>query len=341
MAEADLGAQLVARFEAAGATRIEPGYLQSAELLLDLYGEDIRARAYTTDDPVHGEQMLRPDFTVPVVRQHMEERREPARYTYAGPVWRKQSYRSDKAREFWQVGFEIFDGSDPDAADAEVFDLIGQCVGDAAKPITGDLALLFASIAALKTTDARKSALRRHVWRPQRFDRLLDRFAGISAFDCDQRALPEEVSGKHIGLRSTAEIERRLSYLRSERETPDLSTEEVALIRSVLAIKGTSAACLNGLEVIAKSFSDLKAATGRVASRLEALSKRGIDPDKLRFDASFGRTSMEYYDGFVFAFGEIASGGRYDALSKILGNGTPAPAVGGVIRPAELEVTGA
>ena len=37
---------LLARFEAAGATRIEADILQPADTLLDLYGEDIRARAY-------------------------------------------------------------------------------------------------------------------------------------------------------------------------------------------------------------------------------------------------------------------------------------------------------
>lgn len=62
--------------------------LQSAELLLDLYGEDIRARAYVTSDALRGEQMLRPDFTVPVVQMHMAHGADPARYTYAGEVFR-------------------------------------------------------------------------------------------------------------------------------------------------------------------------------------------------------------------------------------------------------------
>jgi ATP phosphoribosyltransferase regulatory subunit len=50
---------------------------------------------------------------------------------------------------------------------------------------------------------------------------------------------------------------------------------------------------------------------------------------------------MEYYDGFVFGFyaegrpdlPPIATGGRYDALTRQLGNGEEIPAVGGVIRP--------
>jgi ATP phosphoribosyltransferase regulatory subunit len=64
-------ARLTAHFMAAGAVPIEADILQPADILLDLYGEDIRARAYVTHDPLRGEMMLRPDFTVPVVQMHM------------------------------------------------------------------------------------------------------------------------------------------------------------------------------------------------------------------------------------------------------------------------------
>jgi ATP phosphoribosyltransferase regulatory subunit len=50
---------------------------------------------------------------------------------------------------------------------------------------------------------------------------------------------------------------------------------------------------------------------------------------------------MEYYDGFVFSFVArfsgseevVASGGRYDALTAVLGQGRSIPAVGGIVRP--------
>ena len=93
----------------------------SADTLLDLYGEDIRARAYTTDDPDRGEMMLRPDFTVPVVEMHAEHGAEPARYTYLGEVFRKQPVGSGRPSEYLQLGFELFDTGDPARADAEVF----------------------------------------------------------------------------------------------------------------------------------------------------------------------------------------------------------------------------
>ena len=88
-------AALRALFEAQGAVVVEPPILQPAATLLDLYGEDIRARAYVTSDALRGEQMLRPDYTVPVVEMHMREGAEPARYTYAGEVFRRHRAGSD------------------------------------------------------------------------------------------------------------------------------------------------------------------------------------------------------------------------------------------------------
>ena len=85
-----VGQRLLAAFREAGAAEIAPDILLPAETLLDLYGEDIRARAYVTTDPIRGEMMLRPDFTVPVVQAHMENGAEPARYCYLGEVFRKQ-----------------------------------------------------------------------------------------------------------------------------------------------------------------------------------------------------------------------------------------------------------
>lgn len=340
-----MAARLLAVFEAAGAVRVEPGYLQPADVLLDLYGENIRARAYRTDDPVHGEQMLRPDFTVPVVRMHMEERREPARYTYAGPVWRRQGYGSSKAREFWQVGVEFFGDQDKAQADAEVFSVICNALGNAElRTQTGDLGFLLAGIAALKTTESRKVALRRHLWRPGRFQRLLLRFSGQVPFDSDTRDLPERVTnaGAALGMRTVSEIEARLAALQAEREAPDLAEEEVALMSTLLSISGGSEACLSGMRNLARQFGALVSPCDMMESRLEKLAAKGIDTQALAFAAEFGRASMEYYDGFVFAISdpegkvELASGGRYDALTKVLGGGATTPAVGAVIRPATL-----
>ena len=91
------------------------------------------------------------------------------------------------------------------------------------------------------------------------------------------------------------------------------------------------------------------AAADRLDARLDALAAFGVDPASLSFEASYGRTSLEYYDGFVFGFSAadrddlppVATGGRYDALTAQLGNGRAMPAVGAVIRPDALLALGA
>jgi len=345
--------RLFAAFVAAGAVPVEAEVLQPAGTLLDLYGEDIRARAYVTFDPVAGEMMLRPDFTVPVVQAHMAGGAEPARYCYMGQVFRRQDRPDVRAREYLQVGFEVFDRVAPEVADAEVFALFAQALdGLPLRPVTGDIGILMAAVRGLATTDRRRAALLRHVWRPQRFRRLLDRFAGRAAMPPARAALLDRLrsdaapvliaaAGPVIGLRSEAEIVARAEALIDDAGTPPLAATEAALLYDLLTLEAPAAAALRHLRGITPLLPAIAPAVDRFARRLAALAARGVDVDALPFEASHGRTAMEYYDGFVFSYlaadpglPPVASGGRYDALTRVLGQGRSIPAVGGVIRPA-------
>ncbi|MCB2136599.1 MAG: ATP phosphoribosyltransferase regulatory subunit [Rhodobacteraceae bacterium] len=344
-AEAD---RLMAAFLQAGALPVEADILQPAEVLLDLYGEDIRARAYVTSDPLRGEMMLRPDFTVPVVQMHMEGGAEPARYAYMGEVFRKQEHLSDRKSEYFQVGYEVFDRENPALADAEVFALFaGLLVPLNLRAVTGDIAILMDAVRGLKTLDTRKAAILRHIWRPRRFTRLLDRFGGRAALpETRARLLVAMAKGEalttapQIGLRSEAEIAARLAALREDAAAPAISGEEVARLDDLLNLTAKCPAALSHLRDLARDMPAVAAATDRMEARLEALAAKGIDVEGLDFEASHGRTTLEYYDGFVFSFHghdphlpPVASGGRYDAMTEVLGQGRSIPAVGGVIRP--------
>jgi len=340
-------ARLRGLFEAAGAVPVETSVLQPAEALLDLYGEDIRARAYVTSDALRGEQMLRPDFTVPVVQMHMEHGAEPARYTYSGEVFRRQEEDARRPNEYVQVGFEIFERDAPEAADAEIFSMFFNIL----KPLnlraaTGDIGLLMAAVEGLQTTARRKAALRRHIWRPRRFRALIERFSGRAPVPDTRTALlaardPMAGTGPMIGLRGEDEILNRINALREDAQTAPISETEVGLLDSILAVRETCPNALERLRDIAVDMPAIRAAVRRLARRIEALSANGIDVDTLDFEASYGRTQMEYYDGFVFGFHAenrldlppVATGGRYDALTRQLGQGREIPAVGGVIRP--------
>ena len=347
--------RLRAALEAAGAKVVEADILLPAETLLDLYGEDVRGRAYVTSDPLRGEMMLRPDFTVPVVQMHMDSGADPARYTYAGEVFRKQEAGSRRASEYLQVGYELFDGRDPAAADAEVFALFSRILAPLGlRAATGDIGLLRAAVTGLSTTETRKAALLRHLWRPRCFRSLLDRFCGRRPAPAGRAAVlaaadPMAGAGPEIGLRTREEVVARIERLRADAAEPPVAAQEAALLEELMGLRETAPNVLSHLRTLAIDMPAISDAVDGFEARLGALARHGVDIDVLEFEASFGRTTMEYYDGFVFGFfapsrpdlPPVSTGGRYDALTRVLGQGREAPAVGGVIRPGlTLELGG-
>jgi ATP phosphoribosyltransferase regulatory subunit len=346
-----LRAEIAKLFVSAGAVMVEPETLQPADVMLDVYGEDIRARAYLVQDPAAGELCLRPDFTVPVARVHMQGGADPARYAYQGLVWRRQYPGSQRPNEYLQAGIELIGGADPAKDDAEVFALIREALGDHAGPVvTGDLSVVFAVIDAVVMTEARRAALRRHVWRPARFQALLERFSNPPPPSANRRALLEADdrrrakmiagAGRFVGIRSEAEIITRAAILAEDASAPPVSAEAKQIIETVLNIRGRTEDAVKRLRDL--SLPSMTLAVDRIERRMAALEAYGIDAADLPFDAAFGR-ALEYYDGFVFEFKAPASnlpplggGGRYDALTEILGHGAGSTAVGGVVRPEAI-----
>ncbi|MBD3764127.1 MAG: ATP phosphoribosyltransferase regulatory subunit [Rhodobacterales bacterium] len=355
-AERDEGARLLDAFRDAGAIPVDCDLLLPAETLLDLYGEDLRRRAYVTQDPLRGEMMLRPDFTVPVVQRHMAGGAEPARYCYLGEVFRKQDHLDGRPNEYLQAGFELFAREAPAEADAEVFALFARLLAPLGlQPVTGDMGVLVDAVRGLTTTDRRKTALLRHIWRPRRFRQLLDRYSGRTPPPEARLRLIERLAsgdlgalmaqaGPMIGLRDETEIAARAAALVEDAATPPVARAEVQMMEDLLQLAAPAPAALYRLRDMAVDLPALAPAADRFAERLAALAARGVDPEALPFEAALGRTTLEYYDGFVFAFAApgrddwpaVASGGRYDALTAVLGQGRHIPAVGGIIRPGLL-----
>jgi ATP phosphoribosyltransferase regulatory subunit len=360
---AALTAAIMARFEAAGAMRVEPAALQPAGALLDVYGEDLRARAFTVEEPGGGELVLRPDFTVPVTQMHLAARAAPARYAYLGPVWRRQEPGSNRPAEFLQAGIEIF-GEEAAESDAETFALLLACLRDGGVPrpeiVTGDLGLAVALLDAIAMPPARRAALRRHFWRPARFQALLRRQSApppasklradllAAVADPDALAALALAQGPELGARALSEVTGRAAALAADAAAPPLGAEQAALIDTAFAVEGPSDAAYARLVDLARAGGvDIGAALDRFARRLDALARRGVEAAALPFRAATART-LEYYDGFVFEMSApgrqdlppLAGGGRYDGIARALGAGEAAPAVGGVVRPEALRAAG-
>jgi ATP phosphoribosyltransferase regulatory subunit len=365
---ADELARIAGVFAASGAETVEPAALQPADLLLNLYGEDIRARAYLTDDPVDGALVLRPDFTVPVALLHRASGAlSAARYTYQGPIWRRQAPGSARPTEYLQAGVESFGDPDPIAADADMFVLIRDALGGAVplRAMTGDLSVALAAIRGLEAPDRWVAALRRHIWRPARFRAVLEgygpdrpapsesRAALLAAVAAGPDALDAHIvaAAPEAGLRARAEIAGRATALAQDAVAPALARARIAFVEAALSVRGPSGDALAALRALAADAPAAAAAAmspvlDAMARRLDALDARGVDAAALPFDASFGR-ALEYYDGFTFEFCALGAahlpplggGGRYDALTMRLGLGDGSGAmraVGGVVRPEAM-----
>ena len=354
-------ATLRARFVEAGFDAVEPSHLFPAETLLDLYGEDVRTRAFLFPDPSAGRELcLRPDFTVPVALGHGRGGwQRPGAYAYAGPVFRLQTPGSTRPMEYLQAGIESFAAADRATEDARVFALIEQGLAALGtgpiRVVTGDLGIVFALLDALEMPERRRAQLRRHLWRPARFHALIESWlAPAPAPGPRRRALlaaaaegPEAVArlaaaeGEPLGRRRMSEIAERAGELVAAAGEAPMPAEQGALIEAVLAVEAPAGAALAELGDLARAAGvNIAPALARFEARLEALARFGVDAGALPFRAAFGR-NLEYYSGFVFEvqagarddLPPLAGGGRYDAMTRRLGAGTPVPAVGAMIRP--------
>jgi ATP phosphoribosyltransferase regulatory subunit len=366
--------RLMATFTRAGYEQIAPAIIQPAGLLLDVIGEELRARTYVFTDPDGEELCLRPDLTVPTCRLHLERHPQGnvrARYCYSGPAFRYQAAGANSAhpREFRQAGIESFAASDPDRDDAAVLALTIEALREAGledfQIRIGDLGLFSALLKAVPMPQRWRRQLRHHFWRPEAFRAELARLTSKRALEAhnvppELMRLPEgsrpeaaqarleaylERSGVElVGTRTLAEIaERLLAEAADARETP-LAADIAGLIENYAAAKAPAREAAARLEALIRPHRlDLAAALAAFKRRLALLEEAGVDMRAATFAAEFGR-DLEYYTGFVFEVlsprlgpaSPIAGGGRYDDLLADVGAPAPVPAVGSCIHTERL-----
>lgn len=354
-------AAIRAPFAEAGATPVEAPVLQPLALLLELSGEAMRPRLFVVQAEGGEELALRPDFTIPVARAHIDSGRPEGRWYYEGKAFRAAPAGSQRAEEFLQVGVELFGAGDPADADAEVAALAWRSAAaggrDDLTMTFGDIALFGAFVDSLALAPALAARLKRLFTRPRLLAAELDRAeAGVP-----QERIVNPLEGvaeghgpdalrqlwaiagiEPVGTRPADEIVRRLAERAEASRTPSLSPAEAAKVRGFLAVSGAPEAALASVKALAgPATASLDAALQGWAKRLDGMAARGVPADRLTFAAAFGR-AFGYYDGVMFEVrsaalgGErpLAAGGRYDGLPTRLGAASGSGAVGCMVRPA-------
>jgi len=342
--------------------RVEPGILQPADVFLDRSGEEIRRRTFVLNDSSGAELCLRPDLTIPVCRMFLEGgAKSPARYSYHGPAFRMQPNNPDAPVQSLQTGVECLGDTRRAEADLEVLVLAVEALRAAGlskfSVQLGDVGIFSALIDSLDIPLLWRARLKRHFWRPAYFKELLARLVGdgpkptkayltrlAQAETTDARAAAEGLLD-HMGItadkpipggRTREEIVERMLEQASEAAAPHLDKRQVALIERVLGVTGNARPSLAALrKIFAGAGIDVKASLEATEAHIERLQELKLDSRQIYFTPRFGR-NMEYYTGFVFELWarnkreqiQIAGGGRYDSLLRILGAKKDIPAVG-------------
>jgi len=357
-------AAIRAPLEATGAQRAETPLLQPLSLLLDLAGEAMRARLFVVQAEGGSEACLRPDFTVAVARQHVEQGTGAGRYFYEGPAFRA-SQGADLAEEFLQLGVERFErnGADAVEADAETAALAWRAAAAGGRSDLslwlGDVALFAAFIESLALPQTLGARLKRVAGRPRLLNAELARVGEIGAPDqrgrlaallanlgeAEAANLLEEVWAlagvEPVGGRGPAEIAARLVRRAEAADAPALTAAQAGAISEFMAISDAPEAGLQRVrELAGRSGAALKRALEDWTRRLDRLQALAAGAP-LRFAPALGH-AFDYYDGMTFevrsvALGSdrpVAVGGRYDGLLARLGGAADARAVGCMVRPA-------
>ncbi|MBO1041721.1 ATP phosphoribosyltransferase regulatory subunit [Brucella pituitosa] len=350
-------ATLRGQLDASEAELVDIPLIQPADPFLDMAGEDLRRRIFLTENENGDSLCLRPEFTIPVCRNHIAlNAATPKRYAYLGEVFRQ---RRDGAAEFLQAGIEDLGAADEAASDARSIGDALVCVKSAVADVQleivlGDQAVFAGMLKALGLPQGwRKKLLRafgdEHTMEAafaeltgeQRNDPLPEQLAGLVA-EGDEAGLARMLEAEMLeaGIspgagRTPAEIARRLIEKEDLAATRFPSSALEVLKRFLATRVSLEAASITLRAFAADNALDLSAVLQKFEARTDAIIAAGISVEDIVYDASFGRP-LDYYTGLVYEIRQagsdkdmvLAGGGRYDRLLTMLGASENIPGVG-------------
>ena len=344
----------------------ETPILEATELFLRKSGGDLASRMYSFVDGGGNAVSLRPEFTSPLMRCYLEQdadQPQPARWQYAGPVFRCDAAHPESSGQFTQVGAELL-GSASVMADAELLTLAAQVpaqlgltdcrleladldvvqsvldttgLSDRARTfIMGNVPLLRRGRPALPEIAERAAQLHLGDRSPENQELS----AALVGLDDDQAR--QVIQGflqwnggdrRRFGQRDPKQVvDRFLRKLRGSDEPARLE-RGLALAADLAALSGPPAAVLpTARQVVANAGAD-PAALNRLAELLSILSAVPEVADMLTIDFGLAR-GLAYYNGIVFEVKRpdwpdpLGGGGRYDGLARALGSPQDVPALG-------------
>ena len=345
---------LLDRFSRAGYEPLRTPVLEYTELHERKSGAGIVSRLFELNEASAGQDnvCLRPELTAGVVRAYTASEVPPElpwRVSHSGPVFRYETPRPGRLREFQQIGVERL-GDTGALADAEIIWLADWALSEAGVQGTkiriGHVGLILEMLERSGLPAPLGAAL------IERLSEAASDGEGVQALESGLEQLsgwlqageptevPDEVERVDdpgidrlfrtlvpvvTGRRSGAEIVHRL------RRKWDLGHGLIAVldrvrrqVHGLAALKGTPSEVLERFENEAESLAP--DSIEAIRELLKALEDFGVDPNRVELDLGFGR-GIGFYSRMIFEISaqtsqgkvELCGGGRYDGLARVLG----------------------
>lgn len=332
---------------------IAPPIIERTEPFLDRSGEDIRRRMYMFTDPGGRELCLRPELTIPTARLFIDRFGSSVRHFrgyYAGPVFRYDSPREGRYRQFTQLGAESIGDSDREAADAEILALAHACfdaaeLNDDITTIVGDVEMISSVLRddsvpvfwsrRLLSIAADPPALMKAISGAVDGERSSSAELGLALGDLQAaerveavRSLLEAAGADHLGVRSADEIADRLLRRSRGAGSEALPRKVSEALEALLVLDGPLVEVIEAATAIGKEYGleELVATSSAWHRRVALFAAHGLEPDEIVMRPSL-RRGIDYYTSFIFELhdgskspvSQICAGGRYDDLVSRLG----------------------
>src|SRR5690606_20114558 len=171
-------AALVRLVESRTVTRVSPPLLLPAGPFFDLAGEEFGRQLLLTTANNGVEYCLRPDFTLPIAQQYLDDGMlgVPAAYTYLGTVFRQAH---GVPVEYEQAGLELLGQPDPAQALDQVLTFARWALAiydiDAPQIRLGGVGLFEAFLEAAEIPPAWQARIRHRFGHPEAMGRLMER----------------------------------------------------------------------------------------------------------------------------------------------------------------------
>ena len=337
-------------FKKDGFVLSEPDVLLDSDYIIQRSGENFRKLMLTFDDDTGKSMCLRPDLTVAYCIKYLKDNSKAnSKIFYSGQAYRRSNNLKDKVIND-QLGIEILSSKNKSSDDLKILKTITNSIKKIKIKNTsikvGDVSLFQKLIESLNIPERWKMRLKRHFWRPEYFEDLLNRLETNSDIDpatvnIDKKKFSEMKNldqNNQIANRKVSEILSRFDRKIKDPRSFGENKKIVKIIRDFLKINCS----IDKIEQTLKNFVKKNKLNNSVFKDLSTVKNLSKINSQTIFSTNSGR-DIEYYTGIVFEIynsskKEIARGGRYDGLLKSLGSKKNISAVGAAINLNNLKI---